>query len=65
MPDKHRGKRIQHGSFFEKTISDGESHNMKFIDIQQQYQRYRSDIDTRMQEVMQHPIHHGPRGSGA
>ena len=27
---------------------------MKFIDIQQQYQRYRSEIDARMQEVMQH-----------
>ena len=26
---------------------------MKFIDIQQQYQRYRSDIDARMHQVLE------------
>ena len=28
---------------------------MKFIDIQQQYQRYRSDIDARMHQVLEGP----------
>ena len=54
------------GRSYEKTISDGESRNMKFIDIQQQYQRYRSDIDARMHQVLEaRPLHHGPGGSGA
>ena len=41
------------GRSYEKTIFDGESRNMKFIDIQQQYQRYRSDIDVRMHQVLE------------
>ena len=54
IPDKHtEASGSNTDRSYEKTISDGESHNMKFIDIQQQYQRYRSDIDARMHQVLE------------